>query len=371
MDEVLALFPVLFLIYLLQCFVLSPSGTTVFLVDSPYAGRLLRRSWRIGANDSRLFLLNPFLCFRYPMFVIGHPFLFIMDSFGEPVGISPLNLREKSSSESTLGLSESVQFTSHLKQLLANNRPIALLPSSRAANLLSRFLNKLRSTPPNRRARLVSRDIDRMLTVDSIKQRLQLFSDKTAILSSLCFSLFLYVFLLAPTAVYKSGLRITWPILLAILFLLSFAIVWNFRRASRSLYPERIEGGLPHLVAIALSPLAAIRAVDQLAFSLLEEFHPVAVARVVLPQSDFLKFAEFELRRVKFLTRDKVLEKHLVRFLGEQGVNPQSVLAPPIPDSLQSRSFCPACLTQFVIQEGTCLDCGGLPLHPLSQSKRD
>ncbi len=125
---------------------------------------------------------------------------------------------------------------------------------------------------------------------------------------------------------------------------------------------------LPHMIGIALSPFAAIRANDPLAANLLTGFHPVAAARSILPEEKFLEFAGLELRKMNYLSPDEAVLQFLTEFLAREKVDIGVLLAPPVMESERSRSFCPVCLTQYVIDTGVCQDCGKIALKPFSES---
>jgi hypothetical protein len=67
-----------------------------------------------------------------------------------------------------------------------------------------------------------------------------------------------------------------------------------------------------------------IRAIDLLAADLLADFHPIAIAYALLPQEDFLLFARREVRGIRYITRDSILEKYVTDFLSAQKLDPQS-----------------------------------------------
>lgn len=368
MDELLVIFPILFLIYILQCVAISPPGTTVFFVGASSRGRLLRHSWRLTENDRRLFLHNPFDCFNQAVFVPDYPLSFIVDSSGQILGLRSHNSPEKLHLKTEVSFTSPHRFESQLKVVLVDGSLIAVLTSEKVATRLAHFLNKLQSASPSKRTSIAHRELSNLFSSESIQRRLELYAKQTYLLTSFCFFLFLFIFLVAPAAIYSLRLLRVWPELLAALALSAFAILWTYRRANRALYPQDLQSDVQHLVAIALSPLAAVRAADSLAPRLLEDFHPIPAAYSVLDKTEFIKFAEKGLRKIKFIRHDFVLEKHVSTFLAKHGFDSESLLKPPVPDSLKSRAFCPACLTQFVIDEGVCLECGDVPLHPLPKT---
>jgi len=380
MNELLTIYPTLVLIYLLQCFSLSVPGVKMFLVNSRLKGRLLPIPRHNGPRARRLLFLNPFSCFTQAIFVAGIPFSFLAKSSGEIIGLKMSNGSAIDGAHSSVDFSTSNEFSARQKELLRNGSPIAVLHSEYFSARIADILNRLQVAPDQRRREILRRETQRMFSTKDVRQRLQLFLDQTALLTTICFVLLLYVFVIAPIAVYKIGLLHVWPALVFTLVFNSVLIAWMFQRAHRRLYRERPSGRLQHLVTIALSPLAAIRATDLLAVNLLEDFHPVAVAQVILSTDNFLKFAEAELREAKFLTHDPIMEERITTFLSRCGVNPDSLLAPPSPDSGNSRTYCPVCLTQYVFDEGVCRDCYDSPVHALkpttpsdtrTKSKRD
>ena len=182
-----------------------------------------------------------------------------------------------------------------------------------------------------------------------------------------CVCLFLFVFLYAPLLTFLFGLGHLWIGFLSYLVLSSGAILWLFRRSWRELYPGDSEGYVQHMFTIALSPFAAIRANDVIIRDILSDFHPLAVARRILSENEWLQFANTELRKIKFLYDDGVLLKCLMEFLIQQEVDVNALLCDPVPASPITRTFRPVCLTQYVIEVGVCRDCDDIQLHSFPQ----
>lgn len=366
MNEVFSLLVILFVVYLLQCISGSPQGTIVFRVDSRLRGRIVHNFFQVGRSQFRLFLINPLFPLSSAVYADPLPFSFLLGPAGTIVGVDFTACSSNSSDVGAVTFEVHHDFVSNAKKLLIDDSPVARFHSERAAVEMAGFLNQLQSSQPLKRAAMVERDLRRRFAFDTIKERLEFFARCTGFLGSISISLYLLLFVIAPASIYLRGLESVWPIL--VLFLVShlILILWAFRRAQQRLFPRKEERDLQALLSVALSPFAAIRAIDPLAAGLFATFHPIAVARALLPLEDFLHFAGKELRRIKFTAHDTILEDAIRNFLLMQNVDPQSLLKPPAPTDVHSRTYCPICLTQYVLEEGTCNDCDGVPLKLLA-----
>src|SRR5262249_16916265 len=153
--------------------------------------------------------------------------------------------------------------------------------------------------------------------------------------------------------VFFLGLSRIWFALLLYLVLSCGAIVWLFVLAYRRTYPQKKRWPLQHMTTIGFSPFAAIRANDLLVADLAEDVHPVAVGRRLLAEEEFRSLAGEEIRQAQFLHNDEFLLKFLHEFLAQHGVDRESLLAPPRKEDNASQSYCPVCLTQYVVAAGT------------------
>lgn len=365
MNDILSLFIVMFLAYSLQCVAGAPQGTVVVYVDSRLRGRLLRHFWPVGRSQYRLFILNPFLYFSGVVYADKHPFSFLVNSSDEICGAA-FGTPEASGSLATQFTFDILhRFTARSKELVVDDNLVSTLHSEYSASRFAAFLDKVQAASPSDRRSIVDRELRTMFAVNVLKKRLQLFSRSTVLINSLCFSLFIFLFLITPANIYVFGLRRLWPVLLMVLVIFSLAILWTFRRAHGRLYPAGNTGRFEHLLAIGLFPFAAIRATDLLMVDLCADFHPVTVACALLPRDEFLRLAKNELSRIRFVTQDHILEEYIKGLLSTQQVDLECLLKPPQPDDQRSRTYCPVCLTQYTVEEGTCSDCEGLSLQPL------
>jgi hypothetical protein len=298
------------------------------------------------------------------------PFKVNRDSTGELFGIESL-LPPVSGAAQTCSFGVPHKLAVEETEIILDGSPFLSARSENEAKRLASFLEELGSAMPKRRSALLEKYYRDMFSTAAIDKRLEEYSRVTDLLQLACFYLFLFMFLVVPVLVFLRGLYRLWPVLLAYLVVSALLILWLYLRSHRRLYPTERRETLPHMIGIALSPFAAIRANDSLAANLLTGFHPVAVARCALPEKDFLEFAGLEFRKMKYISSDESALQFLTEFLAMELVDLSALLARPVLDSKMSRSFCPVCLAQYVIETGVCQDCGKIALKSFSESNRE
>lgn len=366
MSEVLSLFLVLFVVYISQCIAAAPDNCAVFVVSGSLKGRVLRHYWKAGSAQHRVFLLNPFLPVEGAAYVENVPFILLCGPSGECDRVEFLSSSGGKDDRKAVLLNARPDIASHGKQIFVNGEVFVSLPSEASAKRTKAALRRLQEVPPKKRLSVLDGELAGRFSRESLDKRLRLYADVTPYLHAACWSLFLLLFLLTPLLVFFVGLHGIWPGLLAYMAVVYLLVVILFYRADRKLYRGERQGGAQRILTIALSPLAAIRANQSLVANLVSGFHPLTVAHRILRAEDFLEFARSELRRTEFLHGDAVLLRHCKEFLARENVDVKELLKAPNPESPRSRSFCPACLTQFVIESGACQDCGGVSLHPFA-----
>ena len=247
-----------------------------------------------------------------------------------------------------------------------------------ARNIAAR-LRQVGKLPANQRAMAVQKLLRESLDARAVRERLKNFNSRSSVLRNISNFLFAYLFFIVPAVLWYFGLRRSWIELLAGLLLLTTTAAILFYRAHKALYPEADEERFTHSILILLSPATAVRARDALSRPLLEAFHPLVVARVLVPATQFNEFARRTLLEIRHpclpicptdetgprLTEDQgraALRQEVEQFLHREGINPADLLKPPRPADESCRSFCPRCQAQFVATQGICADCGGLPL---------
>jgi hypothetical protein len=376
MNELALLLLVILAIYLLQCVSLTPSDATIF--RRSFAGRWKGHAsgFLLKAHSRSLGLVNP----AFP----GHGFVVVP---ALPFAVSPQGIAagrtasEGRARQDFFSFETARGFDCREEWVRAGGRDWFRAASREQAARLAGWLAQVRRAPLQDRPALIDAELSRRLRTRPVKHRLLLYEKESAALRLFCSILLLALFLVIPMVVSLAGLRQTWPALLLFLLAAAVAISTEFASAHRRLYPADRDGRWMALLTLALSPPAAVRANDLLLKDLLVDFDPLAVSRVLCQEQEFDRICRAAARALHFPLPFEVeageTAEHLTRawfrqrlaglqqaFMAGQGKDPGALLPAPAPESPQSRGYCPRCLTQFVIKEGTCSDCS-IPLRAL------
>ncbi len=191
--------------------------------------------------------------------------------------------------------------------------------------------------------------------------------------------LFVHVFVVAPVLITLIGIHVTWLGLVIVMFVLTLSIARLFYRAHREFYPSAKEERFTHTLTTALAVATSMRAHDIVSRPLVETFHPIAVAKVLLDDASFRSFARnilLDLRHpmlpvcpnahpqaatMEMFFRSSTLEI-MEAWLRENGVAPDELCRAPKPLDETCRAYCPRCEEQFTSAEHSCADCGGIEL---------
>lgn len=264
-----------------------------------------------------------------------------------------------------------------------NGRPFIRVATPHLARHLAGVLRRLKDAPATRREALIASAIHDFLDAKAVAENFARYRRVTRSVRWLCDGMFAYAFVICPIVIYQVGLAGTWDLLLGLLVLFMISIALTWRHAHRVLYPREGSDRLKHLVPIATFPPATIRAGSFLSQALLSAHHPLAVARVLCTDAELADLAAQVLRDLDtpiepvcpdcpppaerthafFRTQLRAaVEEQLVSW----GMRLDRLRAAPCPDDDSSRAYCPRCHTQFLMNEGTCNECGGLVLQALS-----
>jgi hypothetical protein len=270
------------------------------------------------------------------------------------------------------------------KTLRVNGKTWARFGSHGAAQRHARRLSQLKLLAPMERERGIRDFISQAFDEREAAQRWKEFEARTRQLRWLCNALVVYLFGLAPAAIWTLGLALTWLPLLAGLFGLSFGTAWIFNRLHRGWFPDQADDRFAQTLIVALAPASGARTVDHLSRIFMESFHPLAVAAVLLNELEFRNFARRVMLDLRHpanpldlsadgcaveagrFTREEI-RKAADNLLRRRGLAPETLGAPPQPADDSCRAFCPRCETQFASTAAVCADCGGLAVVPFAR----
>jgi len=265
------------------------------------------------------------------------------------------------------------------KKVVVNGEVWLVAPSTSYARFVAGQVSQLAKLKATERGKAILDFAAASLDTKTVEKRWQEFRRHSRRLRWLSNALVVFVLAVTPAVVWFVGLRLSWLGLLVGLLALMVATATEFRRAHRALYPDAEDDCFTHTLTIALSPANAMRALDVLSRPLLEAFHPLAVAKVFLPTTDYHNHA----RRVLLDLRHPALpygpgdnailcgaeaywrgalREAAEGLLKRSGIQPDELCRPPKPAEAACRAYCPRCHAQFTSVESRCADCGGLAL---------
>ena len=272
------------------------------------------------------------------------------------------------------------------RELVVNGTRFAVAASEGQAAKFETIVKRLKArTLPDRSAE-IERELSQSLDADLIRSKLDEYIKKTSELSIDSFALFVTIFMVSPIVVWRWGLVGTWPFLLCSVVLIVALTAWDYHRTNLELFPTSSVSQWRAIASILLSPPAAMHATKYLARDLGRDCHPLALAAARCSKEDYRTLASWVLRDLRFpretgepgdiLAADctdwfaRQLGSAVSSLLRNSGQEPEELLAPPSRESGLAQSYCPRCLSQFVIPGGLCPDCGGIPLRSFAPVPR-
>ena len=262
------------------------------------------------------------------------------------------------------------------RKVLINGQLLLKSTSSFIARRVVKELRELRESPVEGREGIIRRALAVSFDESAARDRVEKFQKQSATLRALANSLFLFLYVLAPLLVWRFAfLNVVWW-LVAGLLAHTVTIAFLFRRAHGRLYPGGHEERFTPFLTMLLAAPSAIRATDALGKHLLEEFHALTVAKVLLRPEEFRQFARralLDLRHPMFpvcpvhdplavKTEESfrvLLKSEAEKFIRGSGLNLEELLRPPARSEAIHTAYCPRCEAQFVTDESVCADCGG------------
>jgi hypothetical protein len=270
------------------------------------------------------------------------------------------------------------------KKLLVNGELFLVAATSGLARHLRAELQRLTKLTPAERETAIVEMLRGMLDMRAIELRQREYQSRSPAVRRLSNALFVYLLVIVPCLIWYFGFGLTWLGLLLGLLTLTIASATFFCRAHRALYPNAADERFTFTLTIALAPSSTLRAHDALSRPLLENFHPLAVAKQLLPDKEFRMFARRVLMDLRHPARPwgiseqpervatETYSRHALlsaveEFLNQNGLAPDELGRAPAPADDSCRSFCPRCNAQFTTLSGECADCGGLAVVELQR----
>jgi hypothetical protein len=372
MSDVQLLFLVLAALYAWECACWVTHGTVAFR-------SWLGRAWQTTASGTLLGNQRGGFIFAHPLPPLGT--LLTAGTF--PLALSPKAVFIESTAHqgNCLAWEQIERVEAHAQKVLVNGRLILRASSPTMAARLAQHMQELKQAKSAEREPLLQRALREHFDAARLDARWREFQEITRTLRWLTNALFAYLFVLAPAAIWRLGFQSSWlPLLVCLLGLTSTTAI-VFHRAHKVLFPNAEDERFTHFLIVLLSPATAIRANDVLSRPLLEDCHPLVLAKRFCSPRQFRLLAANFLRELRYPATNRrqsagplaetaqywrmALQTSLEHFLKANGLDPAQLLQPPVPADATSLAYCPRCLQQFSTREGKCEDCGGLALLPL------
>ena len=372
---------VLVAVYLGECLTLVPRDAVVLLAS-------LGARWRVGFPSALMGSAKLGMAFGNPVPPLGRtlfcqswPFSVSPDAIYGYTALTahPEGRAEQSGRFWPFDLVRTV--SAEEKNVLVNGEKFCRAVSAPSAAAVAAFIRGLARMPHGNRQAAIERALHDVFDTRGVSVRTGEWLGRERGLRLLGNAVFVMVFAVCPLVAAGYGLWSTWPYLMAGLLALMIATAVALARAHRAVYPAQKGDRVLSVALAATVPTISIRACDYLSRDLLAGFHPLAAAHALLPPEAFRSFS----RRILLDAREPIrpecpstepgeveceswyrgrLRGEMESFLTAQGVAPGDLVAPPVPRDASSAGYCPRCEGQFTQPEGTCGNCGGIPLRP-------
>jgi hypothetical protein len=384
MGELESLLLVLIVLYIIECLVWVRRGLVGFInpwFPAPGTGRAWHPGTTLGNTHGAI-------CFANPLPPFGAIFL------GQqwPLSLSPEGALAFNSAclNPTWRPRQTGQFipfdamqaiVRDGRKIVVNGSAFVEASSPGTARAIVRLLQELKQIPAPKRGDAIRSSLEATFDLGAAKDRLVLFKRASLTVRLAAISLFVFLFLIAPTVISRYGLNTwVWP-LVAILLAHTVTIAFLFRRAYHQLFPKGDDERFTPFLTMLLAPTSALRATDVLSKPLFEPFHALTVARLFLSDIAFRDFARHALRDLQnpMLPACPNADDAAVQteewfrgaarqsaetFVSAAGLKLDDLLEPAAPAESAMRAYCARCDAQFLTVNASCADCGGRPVQP-------
>ncbi|HEY0711292.1 MAG TPA: hypothetical protein VGF45_01365 [Polyangia bacterium] len=371
MSELLELFAIFAVIYLLDCGVVVPRRTFGLV---RFVGQ-----WRLQRAFSPNAAWSQGALFGNPLPPLSPPL--IVEPLPVVLGPEGVSIDAVEQSEAFVEWAELGQISVSGTRLELAGRGVVTFASRRAAVTVAEAITRLATMSPPARIkfleRLVATRFDHQVVSDRIKQ----FARETRLLAVLANLLWIALFgtLLALVRFPVAAVLLAGVLVVLIAWMAVPVVTERVLRKSawlrRDWWPRRSQR-----VLAALTPMGAIRSRDLLARELFGDLDPLAVCTQLLPTETLATAARTRLIALNFRTRveegpasinrswwkEQALD-HMNRLLRSRGIEAASLIAAPPRESAAAVAYCPSCRAQFSEPPARgCTDpgCAGIVLVP-------
>jgi hypothetical protein len=374
MSDTQIFFAVLLAVYLLECVAAVRRDALVFA--HPAAGLLRGRGVadRVGTRRRALALASPLP--PLGTFVVASPWPFSLAAAGATTWrvAAPNPGSRTDAALATVRFDAVRRFSAAGRRILADGAPFCDTDTVREARQLAALLERVRAADPARRAAIVRLEIERSLDEREAAARFDRFRSASTPVRWAASLLVVHLFGVAPGVAAWKGLAWGWPMLLGGAVVLTGAAVALWSAAHRKVRADRPAAS--DLVALALTPPAAARALDLLARDLFSGLHPAVVARVACPPREGARWIALALRDARSPLSGEPPDPEAAGFASAHheawrdaleaatrrwGLDPDALAGRPERDGAGVVAYCPRCGSTFTSAEGGCSDCAGLP----------
>ena len=363
---------ILWALYLFETVLWLPDGAVVFSQSAFGEWKIRRQGWRLEGLKLQGFLapffppLSRVLVCQEPQLGMGtHGF------WCAPYGYADSPLL---SARSHFPFDDISKIDSQGSKLMCDGTEVARLSSAAAARRLVALLLRLKQSSALERQRLLEAEHHRVLDGRRLQETLSAFHATGRRLRWACHLEFALLFVVFPLLVQRFGFRTIWLPLLVSLVSIGIYISREFHLAHRTLYGADDPGRGAATATVLLSPVAAVRAVDELQKHAAGEFDPLSVSATLCDPKTFEAEASRILRQLLFplpsfgngIPREFASDeawfrssrrKALEALISQTIADPSKLLAAPTKESSECRSYCPRCCAQYVFAEGECAEC--------------
>ena len=238
-----------------------------------------------------------------------------------------------------------------------------------AAEVAAELLRDLQGLAPGDIRKRIARELSESLSLVNYRNESERLRNATSLLAwaSDLYALLLFVGL--PILIWLENAERALSLALPVILSIHLMTLMLLAGAHRRLFPGRRGEFFEQLVSCAIYPPGLLCALKNMQRQILDRFHPATVAVMHLPKQELERFLRSELGRAELaMSRDRgnpesvglaALERDaLVELISACGEGREAVLAPRACEDPLALTYCPVCLADYRVAEGTCGDCG-------------